>query len=212
MQVSDLLVLMANLSVGLDNTTPSERAIFLQYLNLAHLELYQQTANFNQDLIIQETLSNEENENTITLSQTPYVMNAVYDVMHKQVLDRISYTDLLMQDPALSATGNPKQYFLQKNLLQFYPTQTAITQVNVWYIPQPSLLTEMTAEEDIPYPLAYHPVLVDGALYYLFQQEGGFKNTTKENEARERWNIGKTRLLSYLYTSSGEFLSTFSNV
>ena len=212
MQVSDLLGLMANLSVGLDNTTPTERTIFLQYLNLAHFELYQETANFNQDLILQENLANLENTNTVTLSQIPYVMNAVYDVTHKQTLNRISRADLVAQDPALAATGTPEKYFIQKDSLQFYPTQTAVTQVSVWYTPQPSLLTENTDESEIPYPPAYHPVLVDGGLYYLFQQEGGFKNTTKENEALIRWQNGKTRLLSYLYTSSGEFLPTFSNV
>ena len=212
MQVSDLLGLMANLSVGLDNTTPTERLIFLQYLNLAHFELYQETANFNQDLILQENLANLENTPTVTLSQIPYVMNAVYDVTHKQTLNRISRADLVAQDPALAATGNPKKYFLQKNILQLYPTQTAVTQVHVWYTPQPSRLTEETAEAEIPYPLAYHPVLVDGGLYYLFQQEGGFKNTTKENEALIRWQNGKARLLSYLATASGEFFSTFSSV
>lgn len=212
MQVSDLLGVMANLSVGLDNTTPTERTIFLQYLNLAHFELYQETANFNQDLILQENLANPENTNTVTLSQIPYVMNAVYDVTHKKTLNRISRADLLSLDPALSVTGDPKKYFMQKNILQFYPTQTAVTQVSVWYTPQPSLLTENTDESEIPYPPAYHPVLVDGGLYYLFQQEGGFKNTTKENEALIRWQNGKTRLLSYLYTSSGEFLPTFSSV
>ena len=212
MQVSDLLGVMANLSVGLDNTTPTERTIFLQYLNLAHFELYQETANFNQDLILQENLASPENTNTVTLSQIPHVMNAVYDVTHKQTLNRISRADLLSLDPALAATGTPEKYFIQKDSLQFYPTQTAVTQVSVWYIPQPSLLTENTDESEIPYPPAYHPVLVDGGLYYLFQQEGGFKNTTKENEALIRWQNGKTRLLSYLYTSSGEFLPTFSNV
>lgn len=212
MQVSDLLGVMANLSVGLDNTTPTERTIFLQYLNLAHFELYQETANFNQDLILQENLANLENTNTVTLSQIPYVMNAVYDVTHKQTLNRISRADLVAQDPALAATGTPEKYFIQKDSLQFYPTQTAVTQVSIWYTPQPSLLTENTDESEIPYPPAYHPVLVDGGLYYLFQQEGGFKNTTKENEALIRWKNGKTRLLSYLYTSNGEFLPTFSNV
>lgn len=212
MQVSDILLLMGTLSVGNDNVTAGEKAVFLQYLNLAHFELYQETANFNQDLILQENLANLENTNTVTLSQIPYVMNAVYDVTHKQTLNRVSRADLLAQDPSLSATGTPEKYFIQKDSLQFYPTQTAVTQVSVWYTPQPSLLTENTDESEIPYPLAYHPVLVDGGLYYLFQQEGGFKNTTKENEALIRWQNGKARLLSYLYTSSGEFLPTFSNV
>jgi hypothetical protein len=63
---------------------------------------------------------------------------------------------------------------------------------------------------DIPHPV--YPVLADGALYYLFQEEGGFKNTQKELEARKRWETGKSRLLSYLYTSSGQTFSTFSSV
>jgi hypothetical protein len=174
--------------------------------------LYQETANFNQDLILQETLVTLENTPTVTLSQMPYAMHAVYHVTHKQTLNRISRADLLSLDPALAATGKPQHYVLQKNILQLYPPQTAVTQITVAYVPQPSRLTEKTAESEIPYPLAYHPVLVDGGLYYLFQQEGGFKNTTKENEALIRWQNGKARLLSYLSTASGEFFSTFSSV
>lgn len=211
MQVSALLTLMGNLSVGSDNVTPRERTIFLQYLNLAHLELYQVTANFNQDLLIQENLANEENSNKVTLSQMPYLVSSVYDVTHKQKLTRLSLVDAVDDDPDLSGTGTPSQYFLQKNILQFVPAQTAVIPVIVWYAPQPSLLTEETDEADIPYPLAYHPVLVDGALYYLFQDESGFKSSQKEETARARWETSKTRLLSYLYTSSGQIFSTFSN-
>jgi hypothetical protein len=84
--------------------------------------------------------------------------------------------------------------------------------VIVWYVPQPSSLSEETEEGDIPYPVAYHPVLADGALYYLFQEEGGFKDAQKDVQARVRWETGKSRLLSYLYNSSGQTFSTFSSV
>jgi hypothetical protein len=73
-------------------------------------------------------------------------------------------------------------------------------------------LTEATAEAEIPYPVAYHPVLADGALYYLFQEEGGFKDAQKDIQARVRWETGKSRLLSYLYYSSGQAFSTFSSI
>jgi hypothetical protein len=88
----------------------------------------------------------------------------------------------------------------------------AITSINIWYVPQPIPLTEQTPEEDIPYPFAYHPVLVDGALYYLFCEEGGFKNLQKAQDAQRRWEVGQTRLLAYLYNSSGQLFSTFSSV
>lgn len=85
MTVSDLLGLMANLSVGLDNTNAAERAIFLQYLNLAHFELYQETASFNQDLIIQEEHeTQEDNVNLIELEHLPYTMNTVYDLTDRK--------------------------------------------------------------------------------------------------------------------------------
>ena len=59
---------MGNLSLGNDNITQVERAIFLQYLNLANLELYQITANFNQDLLVQVTLANQVDSNQVQIS------------------------------------------------------------------------------------------------------------------------------------------------
>ena len=212
MRIAELLTLMGHLSVGNDNITPSERAIFLQYLNLAHLELYQETANFNEDLLIQEDLANAQDANTITLSQIPYLVSSVYDLTHKKMLKRLSVADFASRDPALNTTGTPCQYMMHKNTLSFIPPQTAPVSTIVWYVPQPKPLTEVMEEGDIPYPVAYHPVLADGALYYLFQEEGGFKNTQKELEARRRWDTGKSKLLSYLYRSSGQSFSTFSSV
>ena len=212
MEVSGLLNLMGNLSLGNDNITQVERAIFLQYLNLANLELYQITANFNQDLLVQVTLANQVNSNQVQLPETPYLVNSVYDITHQRQLRRISLNDAITKDPAFIANGNPTQYFVKRDVLEFVPTQTAITSINVWYVPQPTTLTEQTPEQDIPYPLAYHPVLVDGALYYLFQEEGGFKNLQKAQAAQARWEVGQTRLLAYLYNSSGQLFSTFSSV
>lgn len=212
MQVSTLLSLMGNLSLGNDNITKEERTIFLQYLNLAHLELYQVTANFNQDLLVQVTLANQVGSNQVQLPETPYLVNHVYDLTHQRKLCRISLSDAITKDPAFTANGNPTQYFVQRDVLEFIPTQTAVTSINLWYVPQPIPLTEQTPEEDIPYPLAYHPVLVDGALYYLFCEEGGFKNLQKAQDAQARWEVGQTRLLAYLYNSSGAVFSTFSSV
>jgi hypothetical protein len=212
MQVSGLLNLMGNLSLGNDNITQVEQGIFLQYLNLAHLELYQVTANFNQNLLIQETVDNQASLNYAQLSKTPYLVYSVYDLTHQRQLRRISFTDAIERDPAFVSTGNPCQYFVNQDMICFVPVQTAVTSIKVWYVPQPISLTEQTPEEEIPYPVAYHPVLVDGALYYLFQEEGGFRDSQKSNDAAKRWDAGKTRLLSYLYNSSGVTLSTFSSV
>ena len=212
MQVSDLITLMGTLSVGSDNVTTAERAIFLQYLNLAHFQLYQETANWNDDLLLAEILSTSAESPVITLSQIPFVMIGVFDTTNKQTLSQKSIQDLIVEDPSFSAIGKPKSFYLIKNQLNFYPVPSNIIEVKVWHTPQPTSLKDDSEEKDIPYPVAFHPVLVDGALYYLFQQEGGFKNTVKEGEARERWNNGKSFLLSYFYSRRPTPLSTFSSV
>ena len=212
MTVKYLLTLMGHLSLGNDNIMPEERQIFLHYLNLAHFELYQVTAPFNQDLFVFETVSNALGENAVTLRFPPYALQTVYDQTHQKKLTRTSLADLLEKDPGFTAKGRPYQYFLQGSVVHFYPPQTAITSVRVVYTPQPALLTEQTEDQDIPYPIAYHPVLVDGALYYVFQEEGGFKNPQKAVEAQRRWEDGRSRLISSLYNTSGETFTTFMNV
>ena len=212
MQVADLITLMGTLSVGSDNVPSSERAIFLQYLNLAHFQLYQETALWNDDLLVTETLQKDQDSPSVSLSSYPYAMNSVYDATHGASLKQKSIREILGEDPLLTATGNPTHYYRQKNLLFLYPLQATPIEVSLWYTPSPIPLNEGMEETDIPYPAAFHPVLADGALYYLFQQEGGFKNTQKENEAKERWKTGRTNLLSYLYSDSAQILSTFSNV
>ena len=212
MQVAGLLNLMGNLSLGNDNITQVERSIFLQYLNLAHLELYQVTANFNQDLLTDERLVSEHPYGSVTLSEKPYLVNSVYDASNQQNLSQMSLAAKLAQDPLFMHEGRPRHYFVKRARINFVPRPTTSAVYKVWYVPQPITLTEQTTEQDIPYPLAYHPVLVDGALYYLFQEEGGFKNLQKAQAAQARWEVGKTRLLAYLYNSSGQLFSTFSSV
>jgi len=214
MQVAELITLMGHLSVGNDNITAAERGIFLHYLNLGHLELYQETANFNQELIITEhhvTQPAENGEQAATLSRMPYLVDGVFDQTHQRPLCRFSVGELTNGTFAASTGRTSFGYAVQKNILSFMPALSGAFSVTVWYIPQPSRLREDMGETDIPYPIAFHPVLVDGALYYLFQEEGGFKSSQRETEAKARWQTGKTRLLSYLFSSGGQGLSTFSN-
>jgi hypothetical protein len=224
MRVSELLTLMGHLSVGNDNVTPTERAIFLQYLNLAHLQLYQETANFNQDLLIMESFPAHPQEagngqaddgqrpSAITLSRMPYLVSSVYTLTDKKPLRRLSVGEAADLTLTQSLSGAPLAYTVQKSVISFVPGPPSPIPVVVWYVPQPSSLSEETEEGDIPYPVAYHPVLADGALYYLFQEEGGFKDAQKDVQARVRWESGKSRLLSYLFHSSGQTFSTFSSI
>lgn len=210
MNVSDLLTLMGHLSLGNDNVSNAEREIFLQYLNLAHFELYQQTASLNMDLAWARTLTTEEGEISLTLPVPVYIIQHVYDLTHHRSLTRVSVIELLQFNPESEGVGLPRFYYIIGPEMHFYPVPTSRLTVKVLYIPQPVSFREETLEDAIPYPLAYHPVLVDGALYYLFQDQSGFKNPLKMAEAKQRWKGGKSRLLAYLKGATGLSLSTFS--
>jgi hypothetical protein len=59
----------------------------------------------------------------------------------------------------------------------------------------------------------YHQVLVDGASYYLFQSETGFKDQIKMQSAMMRWEENKKKLFSYMKNISGQkILSTYSPI
>ncbi len=211
MQIAALLTLMGNLSLGNDNITANEKAIFLQYLNLAHLELYQITANFNQDLAEKYEADVAADTSEHDLGFTPYLVNEVWDGTRRLKLKRQSLTTLLARLSETEQSGTPKYYYTAKQAISFVPRSCVPFHFLMHYVPQPVPLTLETLEAAIPYPLAYHPVLVDGALYYLFQEEGGFKNLSKAQDAQKRWEVGQSRLLAYLFTSSGETLTTFSS-
>lgn len=212
MNVRDIIDLMGNLSIGNDNVTSTEQTIFLKYLNLAHFELYRATASLNQRIIIHETVSNNENENDWLLSKTPFLVLKVYVPILYKALEYISLYDLMNLDPDFTRTGNPYYYYVQGNVIKLQPAQTSVYSANIWYVPEPVPLNINDSASSIPYPEFYHSILADGALYYLFLDEDGFKNTQKQIEAKERWSQEKSSVISYFYNMSGKPISTFSNV
>lgn len=208
MIVKDYINIMANLSIMSDNLSDAEREIFLQYLNLAHMELYQYTANVNNDLMILENINQGDD-----LTQSPFLINVVCDTNQKRILEKISFEQSVLMDRGYNQTSSsPLYYYSIGKKIVVYPGSTIANYppLQVLYVPQPSLLTEIMEDTDLPYPLAYVNVLLDGALYYLFQDEGGFKNSTKAQAQQERWEKGKVKMFSYLNNAQGNTFSTFS--
>lgn len=212
MNVLDIINLMGNLSIGNDNVTNTEQYIFLKYLNIAHFELYRATANINQSILVSETITNNPNQNEWPLSQAPLLVYKVYIPSLTRGLKYLSLYEIMEKDPDLSKTGVPYHYFVQGNIVKLQPVQTSVYSAVIWYIPGPTEFAITSSSSDIPYPEFFQSILADGALYYLFLDEDGFKNTQKQMEAKERWSKGKSSLISYFYNMSGKPISTFSNV
>lgn len=212
MLVSEMLEMMALLSVGSDALTPSTQNIFLKYLNLANQILYTDTANINPDLLVDESITTEVNVDSVELSTTPFSVPKLYTNGSDRPLQHKFFLDFLDLKRNMRLSGRPQFFTFRKNELSFYPIESGKQYtLDVWYVPPVETLRADTGEESIPLPVSFHHVLVDTALYYLFLDEEGFKETKKAQEAKERAQKGKGRLIAYLYSNTCQTISTFSN-
>ncbi len=212
MNVSGMLKLMKTLGIGQVYSDPDTQAIFLEFLNLAHDELYRETANLNSDIFIDETHTSLPDQSFITLNQATFSISKVFPIGFKYELEGKSAIEFAEYRFENVYTSDPKIYYKKGNNINFYPFLSGVPYTfNAWSTPERTLLDINTPETAIPYPLSYQSVLVDGALYYLFQDESGFKNPKKEDQALRRWMKGKTDLTSYFKGSNKLKMSTFEN-
>jgi hypothetical protein len=213
MKISDILDFMGLIGVGTDVLTDSDKAIYLQYINQAHYELYNYTAALNEDLLISEEKTTTANIGDVDLSNRPLSVNTVYvdgyikPLTQKRRMEFVDYTKQSI------SPGSPCIFTFRLKKLSIYPIMKDITyDLDIWYTPENTDLAENTPEDDIPYPPSFHYVLREGALYYLFQDEGGFKNPEKVTNQLAKWEKGKQDLYGYLFHKTGDIVSTFSNV
>jgi hypothetical protein len=212
MNVSTMVSIMQTLGIGAVFNDDDAKAIALEYLNLANDELYRETASINCENFINDNLVSVAGQNNVILTQIPFSVSKVFPIGFKKELKGISIIDLAERQFHDQTPRNPEFYATINTTLKFFPIMPTISyNLSVWYAPERSLLQIETPEYLLPYPISYQSVLVDGALYYLFQDESGFKNSQKENEALRRWTKGKTDLKAYLKDSNKQVISTFRN-
>lgn len=224
MDVSAILTLMATLSIGLDQINPSndprdlDIVIFMQYLNLAYFELLNSTLSQNP----LATILNESvdcNAGVCDKTDLPFfTVKSVYDIASNIPLIGTTLEDVLSRDPGLTNTTAPaRQWYYSEGVINIYPLVTTLLinngGIGVKYIAQPTPLLPITVSADILIPTNYQQILADGASYYLFQSETGFKDQTKMLAAQSRWEDGKRKLFTYMTNISGKkYYSTYSPV
>lgn len=213
MNVSDMINVMKTLGIGQVYGDKETNEIFLSFLNLANDQLYSETANINSGIFINEpNLISIVNQNSVTLTNTPFSISRVFPIGKTKALDGKSVLDFADYQFSNTSISDPCIYTSIGKNIMFWPFINDITyNINVWYVPERTMLDLTTPESSIPYPPSYQRVLVDGALYYLFQDESGFKNPRKENAAMERWDKGRMDLKSYFYGSNKMSIRTFEN-
>lgn len=213
MNVIEMLETMALLSVGPDNLTSQTKSIFLKFLNIANRKLYNKTASVNPDILINEDIETDEDNETVKLSNIPYLVSSVYIKDRYPGLNLKSFSDFVDVKKYINNSGEPQFFTFRKDLVSIYPIRPNTKyELDIWYSKQPDKITEKTVESEIPYPISFHDLLVDEALYYLFLDEEGFKDSRKSMEAKDRAIKQEKELISYLYSNSNQNLRTFSNI
>lgn len=217
MFVGEILNLVAQLSIGLDSPTTDDQSIFLNYLNLAHFELYKKVASVNTIIPIQRDILNVADGVVDPLTQPIFNIRSVYRKDINLQLIPSSFDKIQVMDPSLIITGEPAYWYYINSTLNVWPLFTQATEnggIGVVYDVQPVLFDlDDNSDLSVYYPIAYHPLLVDGTCYYMFQSETGFRNESKMTLMYNRWEAGKTTLYNYLMMSGGKNLySTYSRI
>lgn len=216
MNVSDILDLMADFSAGGSNVTPTQRVLFLRYLNLAHHQLYSETALFNEAVFSTQTFNDVYNAVTgVVIPFNPFLVSSVFDLHTRCELSKKSHSEALKLYGR--RTGRPFCFSasLQVDVPSFtvflHPAPVRAHALITW-VQEAIVLTAETPSYNIPYPSSFHHILVDGALWYVFQEEGGFKDNLKAKESKERWERGKQQVISFLFNSFEDQGREASNV
>lgn len=210
MNVKEIVDLVAGLSIGLEQPTPDDQDIFLKYVNLVHFELYSKTVANNPFIQTVTETVNVVDGVAANTAVAPFIFRHVY-LPSGRALRKTSAEDILKRDPTLKTVGFSSLWYFFNGRINIYPKSTQA--IGVLYVPSPRQFTLTTLEAEIPYPPISHQILVDGAAYYLYQSEAGFKAEGKLYETKMRYESGKTQLLSYLQTIGGNpHLSTYRDV
>jgi hypothetical protein len=200
MLVSELIDLLSDLSFGRNNPTARERELYLRFLNLANLEMWQIAVNANQYLKTVDIFFNNNEyvanvpegyylkkifaektvmklcklENVFNIPQLEYII-----IDNKIHVSSVNTTQSMKVDPS---DGQSKRY------------------VTALILDNPKTLVENV--EDIEnevnepvYPLPYHIGLVHGALFYLYTSNKGFVEKIKYQMIA--WGEAKKNLASY---------------
>lgn len=208
MDVSKILSLLATLSIGLDDPQESDIIVFMKYINLAYFELLQSVLTESPIVVKLHEQLDCTNGVLSATSQSIFIPKSVYDIATNVPMSGTTEEDILKFDPAVIKTGNPQKWYYANGVINTYPLSTSAVSTGggfgIRYIAQPAPLTELSLSSDILIPASYQQVLADGASYYVFQSETGFKDQNKMLLAHDKWENGKKRLFAYMKNISGK--------
>lgn len=213
MDVKAILDAVCKLASGLDIPTDITLEVALIYLNLAHCDLYRRVYASN----LPAFLKKEEIKIGESLPDVLFV-DSVFIKTPERKLSKVFWQDVVKGDPLLKKVGHPFNWTWREsgNKWTFfvYPSLSLDKpqEILVFYVPQPQNLLMDDREDQIPYPSLWHNLLIDGAIYYMAQGDGGLSASASSQIYMKRWEYGLSEFLKNRQANKMRSVSTFRNV
>jgi len=196
MNVDSIISRIAKLSSDEDSPDLESQQRILDYVNLAHFEIYQRTAVLNSNRLgTTEDLTQTAGSSTI--SAEPFKVLSVVDLDEERLLEERHIEDIEQDYPMIDDIGSPDYFYLSgTTTLNTYPLNNA--DVRIRYIPMPTELALGGAESTIPYPSPYHRALIMGGLYYMYQDERDFRTVQEISVAKNDFKESINEIAQHL--------------
>jgi len=199
MNVSQIIDLVAQVSFNDDVPSATDRARILSYINLANNDVYQQVAQIGSAF-----LSNAQ-QLTLTAAAVDLPSDffksiSVVDLTNGFTLSAKQVEDIEKEDPLLDATGSPVHFYIEGGQMKVYPAEDI--DLRLRYTPNLALLEDNDSLSQVTYPAQFHQILVEGGLYYMFEDERDIRTNAEIARSEVRYEKLKTNLVNYYKTES----------
>lgn len=204
MNVTELIELTNQLSTDESYITTKERAAYLQYLNMANMELYPIAASGLKTIVQKVDIFLDAATESFLIPADLYMIRVIFINKIKLIPCDVDQDPYIPADRYL-AIGNSIYCNLTAGgppfLSKVDPTDNTVKKyITLFYAPNPKTLVENVAdpltEINIPvYPVPYHQFLVHGALYYFYFSNKVFLD--KMAYIRNIWEKDKDELGKY---------------
>jgi len=174
----EILKQVASISAGDDSPDSSDTTRIMRYVNNGYRAVYRQTSEMNRNkLLTSEDVTITTGSGTMTI--VPLSIEQVRDTTTDDFLEAsdIEYIEKKL-DEDIDDTGAPEIYYWNDTTtINTWPEDS--TTIRVRYIPTPATLTSAGTEASILIPVAYHDILVEAALFYMYQDENDIRSISE---------------------------------
>lgn len=205
MNISDIINTIAVISFNDDNPSADDRVRILRYVNLANQEVFRKIYQIASPFISTSTTLTLTS-GAATLPTDVFKIVKVVDTTNTRILTEKSLEEIEDLDPALTSTGQPKYFYRDGASIKVWPTQDVSLRFR--YVQELSDLVDEASAASIVFPAAFHSLLIDGGLYYMFEDERDQRAVQEIVLAGKRFDSTLSKLLAYYRTEGRQRLRT----